>query len=352
MGNCHDVIQTDPWRSLRGAAIEIRPNHDGDFGDKFPSYIHIAAGRRSIGKSSLATARSFITIQPGGKWGYGDEFADWLREHAHLLHDACFYISDEYAAYLEEYRITNGVFEMRLIAAQDEHAGLYLAEHRPEHLDFALELLADYLDGMWFSEADETSIRGRAVKILVERAGDRWATWFQYAQLRAQTGEHESSIALYERALELAPAAEHPAIEVRLLRVLAELDPERALGFARPRLAAWVEASSRAQRFLNPIAPGIELVAELERKRGEAAVATASWMDSIRTSDASLAPRLYAIARLRAIEARAGEACDWLRAAILLDPELATAAVDCGDFAKLPGRDLVRVLELSRDLDE
>jgi len=82
------------------------------------------------------------------------------------------------------------------------------------------------------------------------------------------------------------------------------------------------------------------------------AAATASWMASIRTSDANLAPRLNAIARLRAIEARAGEACDWLRAAILLDPELATAAVDCGDFAKLPGRDLVRVVELSRDLDE
>ena len=44
-------------------------------------------------------------------------------------------------------------------------------------------------------------------------------------------------------------------------------------------------------------------VAELGIAR---AVATTSWMDSIRTSDANLAPRLYAIARLRA-RAEAGQ---------------------------------------------
>jgi tetratricopeptide (TPR) repeat protein len=353
MGNLHDVIQTDPWRSPRGAAIEIRAGREPDFSAAtFPSYLGIHTGRRAVGKTQLATERSFVTVQPGGKWGYDDAFADFFSDHAHLLHDACFYVGDEYAMYLEEYRITNGTFDMRRIANENEHAGLYLAEHRPEHRGFALELLSDYLDGTWFSDSEEGSIRARAVKLLVECAGSRWDSWFQYALLRTDAGDHDGSIPLFERALELAPADVHARIEVRLLRALSELATERALAFGRPRLARWVEASARADRWFNAISPGVELMAELERTRGEVSVATISWMDSIRTSNANLAPRLYALARLRATEHRHAEACDWLRVAVLLDPSLATAAVDCGDFAKLPGPDLVRVLELVRDLDE
>jgi tetratricopeptide (TPR) repeat protein len=353
MGNLHDVIQTDPWRSPRGAAIEIVPGLVSVFADvTFPSYVSIGTGHRAIGKSQLATERSFLVIQPGGKWGYDHAFAEFFREHAHLLEDACFYIGDEYAMYLEEYRITNGVFELSYLASQNEHVGLYLAEHRPEHLDFALELLSDYLRGAWFSEAEDDSMRGRAVKLLVEHAGPRWETWFQYALFRTDANDHTGSVPLFERALELAPADEHAQIEVRLLRALAELGTERALEFGRPRLARWVEASAKADRYFNEISPGVEMMAELERTRGEVTVATTSWMDAIRTSNTNLAPRLYAIARLRATEHRHAEACDWLRAATLLDPTLATDAVDCGDFAKLPGPDLVRVLELARDLDE
>ena len=353
MGNCHDVVQTDPYRSMRGAAIDILPGQLPRFADsKFPSYVQIGTGHRAIGKSQLSTERAFLLVQPGGKWGYDDTFADFFRDHAHLLANACFYVGDEYAMYLEEHRIENGTFELRHLAAQNEHVGLYLAEHRPEHVDFAIELLADYLDGMWFSDAEDGSIRDRAVRFLVERAGSRWDTWFQYAMFRAHAGHHDSSIPLFERALELAPAAERVQIEVRFLRALSELDTERALAFGRPRLASWVEASARADRFFNEIAPGVELLAELERTRGEVTVATTSWMDAIRTSNTNLAPRLYAIARLRATEHRYAEACDWLRVATLLDPTLATDAVDCGDFAKLPGPDLVRVLELARDLDE
>ncbi|HEY5933600.1 MAG TPA: hypothetical protein VIU61_03165 [Kofleriaceae bacterium] len=346
------MTQTDPWRAPRGAAIEIR---DGGLaqleGTKFPSYVQLGTGHRAIGKSQLATTRSFLLVQPGGKWGYDDDFAGFFADQAHLLHDACFYIGDEYAMYLEEYRIANGTFEMRRIAHENEHVGLFLAEHRPEHLEFGIELLADYLDGTWFSDAEEGSIRGRAVKLLVERAGSRWDTWFQNALFHTHAGDHEGSVPLFERALELAPAAQHPRIEVRFLRALAELDTERALAFGRPRLASWVKASGKADRYFNDISPGVEQLAELERTRGEVTVATTSWMDSIRTADKNLAPRLYAIARLRATEQRHAEACDWLRAATLLDPALATAAVDCGDFAKLPGRDLLRVLELARDLD-
>lgn len=352
MGNCHDVIQTDPWRAPRGAAIEIRSGGLAALSAaKFPSYLQLGTGHRTIGKSQLATSRSFLLVQPGGKWGYDDDFASFLDEHARILHDACFYIGDEYAMYLEEYRIANGTFATRRIAHENEHVGLYLAEHRPEHLDFALALLSDYLDGTWFSDAEDGSIRDRAVKVLVEHAGSRWDTWFQSALFRTHAGDHEGSIPLFERALELAPPDKHARIEVCMLRTLAELDTERALAFGRPRLARWVESAARADRYFNDISPGVEQLAELERTRGEVGAAATSWMDSIRTADTNLAPRLYAIARLRATEARHAEACDWLRAATLLDPSLATAAVDCGDFAKLPGPDLLRVLELARDLD-
>ena len=352
MGNLHDVMQTDPWHARRGAAIEIRAGFEAELAHaRLPSYVHVTIARRAVGRSRLATARPFVIIQPGGKWGYDDAFRTWFREHAHLLHDACFYIADEYAAYLEEYRIVHGEFAMRTIAHEDAHLGLHLAEHRPEHLAFALDLLDEFVGGSWFSGAEPDSLRARAVAVLVEHASERWGTWFQAALLRADAGDRAGALPLFERAHALAPAAEQPQIEIKQLENLAELDPDRALAFGRARLAHWVEAAARADRWLNPIAPGLERLAELERTRGEVTVAATSWMDAVRTSQRNLAPRLYAIARLRAIADRPAEAIDWLRVATLLDPSLAVAAVDCGDFARLPGPALLRVLDPTRDLD-
>ncbi|MEJ7598087.1 MAG: hypothetical protein WKG01_09285 [Kofleriaceae bacterium] len=352
MGNLHDVMQTDPWRARRGAAIEIRSGFEPELAHAtLPRYVHFTTAGRAIGRSRLATERAFVIIQPGGKWGYDEAFRTWFREHAHLLHDACFYIADEYAAYLEEYRIRTGEFSMQTIAHEDAHLGLHLSEHRREHLAFALDLLDEFVGDTWFSGAEPDSLHARAVAVLIEHASERWSTWFQAALLRGDGGDREGAIPLFERAHALAPAAEQPQIEIKQLENLTELDPDRALAFGRSRLARWVEASARADRWLNPIAPGIERVAELERTRGEPTVAATSWMDAVRTSQRTLAPRLYAIARLRAVEGRVAEAIDWLRVATLLDPALAVAAVDCGDFARLPGPALLRVLDLARDLD-
>jgi hypothetical protein len=158
MGNVHEVTQTEPFRSSHGAALLLR---DGEklVEGAFPSYTSLNMASRKIGRSRLSTERFYLVIQTGGKWGYGFELEEFLTANAPVLEDAVFYISDEYAMYVREWRIINGTLSIEFVAPDNSHVGLVLIE-TAKHRDFGLFLLEDMLDGMlWGGDDKEGRLR-------------------------------------------------------------------------------------------------------------------------------------------------------------------------------------------------
>jgi hypothetical protein len=351
VGNLHFVVQTDPWRASSGAAIAIRPSGEPFItADKLPSYVNVQRARHRLGGLALGTGRSYLCIQPGGKWGYDRALVEWLDERAPHLEDATFYISDEYAQYVEEWRIAGGHATATSVEPRDSHVGLYLLRARPELADFAIDLLADYLDGtMFFSEPEPTSVRARILAALEAHAPARWETWYHRGGYDIDRDADAAAVAALDRAVALAPDAERARVEVRLVRALAQKDIPRALAVGRAGRARWLAAAAAAKPMFNAVAAGLEHLAELEREHGDPAAAAELWLASARHADDDRLSRRFAtIAGVRAAEGRLAEARDWLRAAILLEPELATEVPGDRDLAPLADPTLY---DVSRDVD-
>lgn len=330
MGNVHEVAQTEPFRSPHGAALKLRAGAMiGDEG--LPSYTSLKTASRSIGRSRLPNEQHYLVIQTGGKWGYGYELEEFLTANARSLEDAVFYVTDEYAMYVQEWRITNGTLAVEFVAPDNSHVGLVLIETE-KHRDFGLFLLEDMLDGMLWGGSDEeepASVRFRAVNALVQYRPERWQTWYQLGLMKM---DYASSAALeaLERALATVPPDKRPLVEVALVQVLANTDPMRALSLGRANVERWIADAAKARgSWTNPMAPGIWQLADLERSHGApdlAAKLYATWMN---VTDTDATPhRLYNLACLHA-RAQPDLARSYLRVALQIEPALsANAATD------------------------
>jgi hypothetical protein len=336
MGNVHEVAQTEPYRSAHGAALKLR---DGAIlvDDTFPSYTTLAAASRPIGRSQLTYARSYLVIQTGGKWGYGYELEEFLRTNAPVLDDAVFYVTDEYAMYVQEWRITHGELSVEFVAPDNSHVGLVLIETE-KHRDFGLLLLEDMLDGMLWGGDDKdepTSVRFRAVMALVQHRPERWQTWYQLGLLKADYAVL-AAVEAFERALAVVPTDQRTLVEVGLVRALEKTDPMRALAIGRANLERWISDARKAKRsFANPVAAGLYHLADLERMHGAADLAAklyATWMN-ITDTDAT-AHRLYNLACVHAAS-RPELARSYVRVATQIEPALAENAATDPDLAPI-----------------
>jgi len=348
MGNVHEVTQTEPFRSSVGAAIPLQPGTTL-IEDTFPSYCSLGTASRAIGRSRVPAAASFLVIGTGGKWGYDHDFEQFLAANAPVLQDAVFYVSDEYAMYVREWRIKDGELTVEFAAPDNSHVGLVLVD-QGKHRDFGLELLEEMLDGMMWDGGDSeepASIRHRAVTTLVVHRPDRWQTWHQLGLLKAgyaASAAHEA----FARALAIVPADKRSIVEVGDLRALQEIDPKLALALGRARFDAWVRDAMAESGYFNAVADGLQRYAQLEQAHGTPELAARAYVGWLRTNnDRASARRFYNIACLRSLGGQLDSARDWLRLAMLVEPALATAAAAdadlaaCGDVTALadPDRD-------------
>lgn len=338
MGNVHEVTQTEPFRSSAGAVL---PLHEGGglIEHAFPSYVSLVHASRAIGRSRIDGERSYLAIQTGGKWGYNHEFEQFLSDNAPVLEDAVFYVSDEYAMYVREWRIANGELTVEFVAPDNSHVGLVLVE-RAKHRDFGLHLLESMLDDLIWGGGDKEepeSVRFRAVMALVAHKPDRWQTWYQLGQLKADYAPHAAHEA-YERALAIVPADKRSLVEIGMLRVLETLDPRRALAFGRANVERWIADAMRTRevdRYWNPIAAGLHRLAELERAHGAAELAAPLYVSWLRATDHdALAQRIYNLACIRALSDKA-VARRFLTIAIALEPALAVTAASDPDLSSV-----------------
>ncbi len=337
MGNVHEVVQTEPFRSAHGAALRI------DVGanlvdDSFPSYTSVSRASHTVGRSRVPAQRSYVVIQTGGKWGYGYELEEWLTTNAPVLEDAVFYVSDEYAMYVREWRITNGELTVELVAPDNSHTGLVLIE-TAKHREFGLHLLEDMLDGMVWGGGDEEepdSVRFRAVMALVQHRPERWQTWYQLGLLKSDYAK-EAAFEAFERALAVVPHDKRSLVEVGIVQTLRDSDPMRALSIGRAAIDRWIADAQKQEngRFWNAVAPGISLLADLEREHGTTDRAVTLYTTWLRVTDSDATGyRLYNLACLHA-GTQPDLARSYLRVALQIEPALASSAATDPDLASL-----------------
>lgn len=336
MGNVHEVTQTEPFRSQHGAALILRDGAEL-VDTKYPSYTVLDNGGRKIGRSRLATDRRYVVIRTGGKWGYGYELEEWLQANAPVLEDAVFYVSDEYANYVREWRIANGALTIEFVAPDNSHVGLVLVE-TAKHRDFGLFLLEDMLDGMLWAGGDKeepTSVRFRAVMALVQHRPERWQTWHQLGLLKSDYAQ-AAAIEAFERALAIVPDDKRSLVEVGMMHALKDSDPARALAMGRAAKERWIaDAMKQKDSFWNAVAPGLHRLADLEREHGVPDFAAALYATWMRATDTDATPhRLYNLACLHA-GSHPDLARSYLRVALHIDPELAPAAATDPDLAPI-----------------
>lgn len=336
MGNVHEVVQTEPFRSPHGAALPIR---DGQafVDDKFPSYTSVTRASRSIGRSRIPTERSYVVLQTGGKWGYGFELEEFLSRNAPVLEDAVFYVSDEYAMYVREWRIANGTLAVEFVAPDNSHVGLVLVE-TAKHRDFGLYLLEEMLDGGLWSGGDREepeSVRFRAVMALVQHRPERWQTWHQLGLLKSDYAE-QAAIEAFERALAIVPDDKRSLVEIGLVRVVRTRDPMRALSLGRAASERWIAEAMKAKgTFWNHAAAGLSDLADLERDHGAPDLAMKLYTTWLRATDAdATGHRLYNLACLYA-PTQPDLARSYLRVALQLEPTLEANVATDPDLAPI-----------------
>lgn len=336
MGNVHEVTQTEPFRSPHGAALRIRTGRQL-VDEKFPSYTSINASSRPVGRSRLSTESKYLVIQTGGKWGYGFELEEFLTTNAPVLEDAVFYVSDEYAMYVREWRIANGTLTIEFVAPDNSHVGLVLIE-TAKHRDFGLFLLEDMLDGMLWGgddKEDPTSVRFRAVMALVQHRPERWQTWHQLGLLKGDYAP-QAAIEAFERSLAVVPDDKRSLVEVGLVRAMQKIDPLRALGIGRAAVERWlVDATKEKSSVWNGVAAGLSQLADLEREHGVPDAAARLYTTWMRVTDTdATGHRMYNLACLHA-STNADLARSYLRVALQLEPDLATNAATDPDLAPI-----------------
>lgn len=152
MGNVHSVTGIRPCPSVEGTILPVRRGEEEAFElhlrtEPVPSYIgsarqvpSIDVGNPNVFSNTVPDperAAHYLVIRGGGKWGYDQEFMEYLEAIAPMLEDALFLLSDEYVGYVDSYEIRDGVLRIERVVEEQgealEHARVLTAD-QPERL--------------------------------------------------------------------------------------------------------------------------------------------------------------------------------------------------------------------------
>ncbi len=287
---------------MRGAAIRLRP--PGLIGE-LPPGCAIAESAHSIGRTRLPTSTYYLTLAHAGDMP--ERLAAFLAANAAMLEDTTLYLSGKPTYFLWEWRIVDGRFVRREIAADDAHAGLYLYDHHPELHGFALDLLAAGWDDGSLLRYDPDARAERALSLLTTLRPHSWHPWLELGYAQGIWNQLEASEHSFARALELAPESEKPWCVAGLIETIEKSDGPRALAYAR-------------RSKLEP--DTYERLAALEREYGAPSLAREASLVFLRSFDPHMGERLWQIARLRELQGDP-HAADWRRVAVIVDESLA-----------------------------
>ena len=130
MGNQHQIIQTEPFKTDFGAAIKIQSGKCSkvhaiyrSLENKCYTYIQSLESNEvfEIGNldgpdEKITGSGDYLVIQSGGKmWCGYENFISAIENYSQFLEEAIFYVGDEYAGFVDEFVINGERLEyMRL----------------------------------------------------------------------------------------------------------------------------------------------------------------------------------------------------------------------------------------------
>ena len=239
MGNVHTVLQTKPQLVYRGAVIRVRSEHRDIFDDAFratpiPSYMHVHRAHPSYRVPGVnidgSTFRSgefvlYLVIQPGGKWGYGDDMITKIGELGHMLEDATWYIDDEYQGYVQRWQLRAGTLAVEVVSEAADDVDSYVLR--------ACEDLHPEVRGSLYIQRAIDALEYLVHDIDEDDEDDEYAMICAdlEAAMRLQA---DPSRARYELARAYIKGHE-PERTVRMLRPLYEQLDEANLAYGEPR---------------------------------------------------------------------------------------------------------------------
>jgi tetratricopeptide (TPR) repeat protein len=332
MGNLHTVTQIAPYRSWVGAALPIRSGHEDAVRlalvPRRPSYVAVEQAVRTLSVApghslSWPTGRWHVTIQSGGKWGW-DELAPFLTRVAGDLGDACFFLDDEYAGFVDEYRIADGTLRVRRVVHQGGDTATYLATEVPDCAEFAYDHLTSLLDE--YGGVAETRLAAALHTVHPHHWTTLAAEACAHAAHERWTEAASAFTAAFAAAAE-AGAEPSPQLVATYVQSLQHTDPAAALGLAR----------RSAPRWRTDMPWVLEMLADLEEQHGHPDRAADALVDSLRPAEHYLdtGENLYSAARVLALRGDVDAARDWLRTAAMLDPSLGARAASEPDLASV-----------------
>lgn len=140
MGNVHTVLQTSPRLVYRGAVVRVRTAQRDLFDEAFrvspiPSYLSVHRAHLSYHVPGVNIDGSmfysdefvlYLVIQPGGKWGYGEDMIEKIKGLGHMLDDATWFIDDEYRGYVQRWQLRGGVLDVEVVSEADDDVDAYV----------------------------------------------------------------------------------------------------------------------------------------------------------------------------------------------------------------------------------
>ncbi|MCX4243721.1 TPR end-of-group domain-containing protein [Paraliomyxa miuraensis] len=219
MGNVHSIVGLAPCLSAEGAIIPVRREAEVAFTERLrsvppPSYVSTARQLPSIRINNPNVfgndvpdrdrAAYYLVIEGGGKWGYDDEFREYLANTAPMLEDARFLLSDEYTGYVDAFEIRDGALVVeRLVAEQSEaleHARELLADDPEARFEIDRQVAQQ-----WIREASAAHALPYLERALRHRPLDA-ALLRERGYCLSAMGRHEQAVASLEASLAALPA--------------------------------------------------------------------------------------------------------------------------------------------------
>lgn len=330
MGNIHTVMQIAPVLALQGAALRVRPEAVARFAERLrsappPSYItslratpELMLPNVNVGRTWIHDAErtvTYLVVLGGGKWGYDDEFAAYLRGMAELLDDARFFIQDEVVEYIEEYAIADGTLTVTRVAEADgdliAHIEPLLRSDPARASTLAIHLA---------EEAARDDDPAGALSWL-DRAIRARATVWQAHHLRASVlaglGRHEEAIACLAQArASLGPfrlktwgTSSDPACEV-------EDDPDELVGLALRKIECLLADCHAALGRIEAACAAYDRAHALTPRGGHSAAITAKGALLLGRGDHDAARACFTQAMKLASDRQAIGAIAYLRACL------------------------------------
>jgi tetratricopeptide (TPR) repeat protein len=191
MGNLHFITQTKPTITIEGAALLVKKEfHEKvkkmkseiqkvSYVDLREEQISFIVPATNIDGSLFKDPEKklYVLIKSGGKWGYDTGgFLELFEKLACYLEDTTFYLSDEYAGYVQEFKIKEGHLKHEYVVESGSTNLEYLKKNNAANKEFLFQLYYQEIE----SYITDGYLNDEAIKLIKKALQIKPTAWQLY----------------------------------------------------------------------------------------------------------------------------------------------------------------------------